>query len=379
VSDTCVFVSNRAYGITSSRLEIVERFVRGGWRVVVAGAHDPSAERLAGVGAEFVPLPFRRGALSPAGDLEAFVALRRLYRELRPRMIHHFNLKPIVLGGLAARALPGAVVMNTVTGRGYALYRGGWTARLAHVALRRVLPRAAATVFQNSDDLDYFVGHGLVPRGRARLVVSSGVETAVFVPVPRDTSGPPVVLLVGRLVWQKGIAEFAAAAEALRASFPEARFCLAGEVDPGHPDGVPQSWVDARVGAGTLEYLGYIRDMPALLPTADVLVLPSTFGEGVPRVVLEAASCAVPVVASDVPGSREVVADGENGYLVPAGDSAALAERLGSLLADPALRRRMGDRGRRRAVERFDRAAVLERMFGVYADVGIASVDGGGA
>jgi glycosyltransferase involved in cell wall biosynthesis len=373
---TVVFVSNRAYGIASSRLEIVNSFVRSGWRVVVAGSRDPTYARLEAAGAEFIELPFVRAAVSPWHDIMSVRRLRTLYSDLQPTLIHHFNTKPIILGGIAAAGVPDAAVVNTVTGRGYALYGGGLTARITRAAFRRILRRAAVTVFQNSDDLAYFTEHRLVTPRRARLVVSSGVETQRYRPVERHgVADQVVVLLAGRLMWQKGIASYAAAAELLRKRHPEVRFCIAGEVERGHPDAVPTSWLDERAAEGVLEYLGHVEDMPQQLAATDIFVLPSTFGEGVPRAVLEAASCGVPVIATDVAGSREVVRDGETGFLVPVNDPEALADRIESLIMDASLRRRFGEAGRSLMVDQFDRAAVLRQMLAVYADAGVELED----
>jgi glycosyltransferase involved in cell wall biosynthesis len=366
-----VFAANRAYGIASSRLPLVERFLRGGWRVVTAGARDPAAERLIAAGAEFVEIPFRRGGISSPADLRAVLALRRLYGALAPVMIHHFNTKPIILGGLAAPAASGAVVFNTVTGLGYGIYGGGVTARVLRRAYRHLLPRAVRTVFQNSDDLAYFIEHRLVDPTRAEAIVSSGVAAADFRVPPRRGGERVTVALVGRLLWQKGVADFAAAAARLRPRLPALRMCLAGEPDPTHPDAVPAEWLEARVVSGDLEYAGYVRDMPGFLAGVDVLAAPSTFGEGVPRVVLEAGASGVPVVASDVPGTREVVRDGETGFLVPPGDPVALAARIEEFALDPVLRARLGAAARERVSRDFDRGVILERYAALYRAGGI--------
>lgn len=365
-----VLAANRAYGIVSSRLPLVEHLAAQGWRVTVAAAHDPSAARLAAHGAEFVEVPFRRGGIDPRGDLAALWALRRLYRRLRPRLVHHFNTKPIIFGGVAVRGLRGAVVVNTVTGLGYGLNGAPSLAGVLRRAFRYSLPRAVATVFQNADDLRYFTEGGLVNPARAHLIASSGVDLERFAPPP----APPAevrVVLVGRMVWQKGLAVFADAARRVRAAHPQARFVVGGEFDPGHPDAVPREWVEERVREGTFEFTGYVRDMPALLRETSVFVLPSTFGEGFPRVLIEAGATAVPVVTSDLPGCREAVVDGETGVLVPAGDPAALAAALERLVADGALRRRMGEAARRRVEAHFDRRDVVRRTLALYRAAGV--------
>lgn len=368
-----VLAANRAYGIVSSRLPIVDHLVASGWRVVVAAARDESAARLAAHGAEFVEVPYRRGGIDPLRDGAAMLAARRLYRRLRPRFVHHFNTKPIVLGGLALRGLGVPVVINTVTGLGYGMNGSPSVAGVLRRAFRHTLPRAAATVFQNGDDLRFFVDHGLVAPERTHLIASSGVDTARFTPPEEDDDAvPPTVTLVGRMVWQKGVREFAEAARRVREAHPGARFWLGGEFDPDHPDAVPEAWVREQEARGTLEFIGYVADMPALLRRTSVFVLPSTFGEGFPRVLLEAGACAVPVVTSDLAGCREPVLPGRTGELVPHGDAAALAAAISGLLADPARRRRMGQAARRHVVEHYERRDVVRRTLDLYRAAGVA-------
>jgi glycosyltransferase involved in cell wall biosynthesis len=338
--------------------------------VVVAAAHDHSAERLAAHGAEFVEIPFRRGGIDPRSDLAAFLAIRRLYRRLRPRLVHHFNTKPIVLGGLAVRGLRETVVVNTVTGLGYGLNGAPSVAGALRAALRHTLPRAAATVFQNADDLRYFTTGGLVDPDRAHLIASSGVDVARFAP-PDAAPAEVRVVLVGRMVWQKGLAVFAEAARRLREAHPHVRFVVGGEFDPGHPDAVPRDWVEAQVRDGAFEFVGYVTDMPALLRETSVFVLPSAFGEGFPRVLIEAGATGVPVVTVDLPGCREAVVPGETGLLVPPGDPGALAAALERLIGDPGLRRRMGEAARRRVEEHFDRRDVVRRTLALYRAAGV--------
>ncbi|HEX6373497.1 MAG TPA: glycosyltransferase family 4 protein [Longimicrobium sp.] len=371
-----VLAANRAYGIVSSRLAIVEHLAGQGWRVVVAAARDHSAERLAAHGAEFVEIPFRRGGIDPRSDAAAFLAVRRLYRRLRPRLVHHFNTKPIVLGGLAVRGLPETVVVNTVTGLGYGLNGAPSVAGVLRTALRHTLSRAAATVFQNADDLRYFTAGGLVDPARAHLIASSGVDVARFAP-PAAEPAEVRVVLVGRMVWQKGLALFAEAARRVGAAHPGVRFVVGGEFDPGHPDAVPREWIDAQVRDGAFEFMGYVSDMPALLRETSIFVLPSTFGEGFPRVLIEAGATGVPVVTFDLPGCREAVVSGETGVLVPPGDSGALAAALERLIGDPELRRRMGRAARRRVEEHFDRRDVVRRTLALYGAAGVHANENG--
>lgn len=226
---------------------------------------------------------------------------------------------------------------------------------------RFVLPRAAATIFQNPDDKTYFIEQGLVEPGNAHVVPSSGVDCERFHPSTERSVGPVTVLLVGRLVWQKGIREYADAARLLRPPHPAVRFLLAGEADPMHPDAVPDAWLRDRVSEGTLEFVGYLEDMPSMLRSVDLVVVPSTFREGFPRVLLEAGASGVPSITTDVAGCREAVRHGETGLVVPPGDSALLREGIDSLVSDATLRRTMGRKARQYVEANFDESIVINR------------------
>jgi len=177
--------------------------------------------------------------------------------------------------------------------------------------------------------------------------------------------------MVSRLLWRKGVREFIQAAAICRGRFPEARFQLAGELDLEHPDAVPEEWLERETANSQIEFLGYLGDMDKALPEVDVVVLPSYYPEGVPRVLLEASACGVPVVTTDTPGCREAVLDGVTGRLVPPMDSEALAEAIQGLLSDPRARYSMGQAGRRRAEQEFDIGVVTEKYLDVYRAVGI--------
>ena len=180
--------------------------------------------------------------------------------------------------------------------------------------------------------------------------------------------------MVGRLLWQKGVREFMAAATYVRALLPRVRFQLAGEFDEQHPDAIGRTELGNALATTQIEFLGYIENMEQVLPKIYAFVLPSYYREGVPRVVLEAAACGVPSIGADVPGIREVIAEGETGFLVPPRDGTVLGERVMRLLSDVEIRNRMGRAARRRAVARFDIDVITDRQLAVYRSLGLGSV-----
>jgi glycosyltransferase involved in cell wall biosynthesis len=202
----------------------------------------------------------------------------------------------------------------------------------------------------------------------AVLIRGSGVDPARFAPADEPPSGPPIVVLPARMLRTKGVTEFVEAARILRGNGAEARFVLVGDPDPGNPASIPEPELRAWAAEGCVEYWGHRADMPAVLAAASIVCLPS-YLEGLPKALVEAAACGLPIVTTDVPGCRDVVRDGCNGLVVPVGNARSLAEALARLIRDPILRRRLGAAGRARAVEEFSLQQVVDAHLRVYAEL----------
>jgi len=345
--------------------------VARGWTVVAAGMADDSVPHLADHNILFEPIAFSRKGLTLQADAQALSRLHHLYRNRRPALVHLFNIKPIVLGRLAAATIrkepPTSVA--TVTGLGYGFSQGTVVGRLAELGLRATLPSAAAVVFQNRDDLALGLERRWVQPDRARLIVSSGVDTIEFKPADRELPNRHLVLFVGRLLRQKGIGDFIEVAKRVRSVDPKVTFAIGGEIEREHPDAVPEAVIEEAVAGGHIRFLGYVRDMTSLLQETAVLLMPSTYREGVPRVVLEAAACAVPVVGADVPGTREAVLSGISGFLVPAGNIDNMVARVLELLRNPAQRSSFGQAGRALMTKDFDTQVVTARYLQLYEEI----------
>lgn len=369
-SKTVVFAANRGYALTSSRTHLIEQFLLGGWTVVLATSDDAESQLLCDMGANLEPISFNRRGFAPLLDLQAFRSLVSIYRRWQPVLIQHFHSKPVILGSLAARhALgPSVRVVNTITGLGHAFIAGGLAAKLAALGYSLGLPRADLVVFQNSDDRQLFLDRGWVTTSQARIILGSGVDVSHFTLVDRRARdmSQPVLVMVGRLLKQKGIAEFVEVARRVKMKWPQARFLLAGEEDFVHPDAVDINWV---YNQKEIEYLGRIDNVDELLALADIFLFPS-YREGVPRAVLEASSKGLPTVGFDVPGVREVVRDGETGYLVPHQDLASLTDRVTHLIENDSQRIEMGLAARRMAEESFDIRAIQRQYSTLYQELG---------
>jgi glycosyltransferase involved in cell wall biosynthesis len=229
----------------------------------------------------------------------------------------------------------------------------------------------ARLILQNPDDIAMFAQARLVKPEVVRLIPGSGVDCSRFTPAARDAREPAArfrVVLPARLLWDKGLAEYVEAARLLRDRGEAIDFLLAGEPDPGNPAAVPEAAIRGWVDEGLVQWLGQVKDMPGLFRSVDAVVLPS-YREGLPKGLIEAAACALPLVTTDVPGCREVVTDGEDGLLVPVRNAPALADAIARLRADPALCQRLGAAARRKALSQFDERSVVERTLGVYREL----------
>ena len=366
-----LFVVNVDWFFLSHRLPLALGARAAGLHVTVAAADTGQADRIRRAGLEFVPLPITRGGTGVGAELGTVAALARLYRRLSPDLLHHVTIKPVLYGSLAARLLPHTMVVNAIPGLGYAFSRE--SGRMLRVAAQAAYRMALAggrtrTIFQNPEDQHDFVRKSIVRPERTVLIRGSGVDPARFVPAP-EPDGPPVVVLASRMLWDKGVGQFVEAARLLRARGVPARFVLVGGADDENPGGIAAEQLRAWAAEGVVEWWGHRDDMPAVLAQSSVVVLPSFYKEGLPKVLLEGAASARPLVATDIRGCREIVRPEHNGLLVPPRDAAALAGAVGRLLDSPALRRRFGEAGRALVEQEFTEARVVEQTLALYREL----------
>ena len=352
-----LIVVNAAWFFVSHRLPVAVAARDAGFDVHVAASPDETVAQVEAAGLPFHSVPMRRGLAGLLSDLAGLRALVRLYRRLRPALVHHVTIKPVVLGSIAARVAGVPRVLNAVAGLGSMFLATGATgtarARLVTAVLRQARGPGHWYLFQNESDRADFVSRGIAAPTRTFLLPGSGVDLQRFQPTP-EPPGTPVVVLPARLLQDKGVTDFVDAARRLRAAGAGVRCVLVGGLDADNPTALAKATVESWVEEGVVEWWGHRADMPAVLADAHVVCLPS-YREGMPKALLEAAAAGRPIVATDVPGCRECVRPGETGLLVPVRDPVALAAAIASLLDDPERRRAMGRAGR----------ALAEREFGV--------------
>jgi glycosyltransferase involved in cell wall biosynthesis len=278
-------------------------------------------------------------------------------------------MKPVLYGSLASRLAGIRGVVNALAGLGWSFSSRNWRARLLRPWIRlafRALVSQGTVIVQNPDDAAVVRDEGVMAE-RIRMIRGSGVDIECFRPQP-EAEGQPRVVLPARMLRDKGVVEFVEAARLLRAQGSAARFVLVGDPDPENPASLSVAQLNAWRDEGIVEWETWRDDMPAVYQGAHVVCLPS-YREGLPKVLLEAAASGRAIVATDVPGCREIVRQGDNGLLVPPRDARALAEALRKLVDDPVLRRRMGQRGRKIAETEFSVEKVIAETLAVYREV----------
>lgn len=341
-----------------------------GYAVSVAARDNGKLSALREMGINTVALPFRRSGLNPLRELGTLFAILRFYQLSKPQIVHHIALKPVLYGTLAARLSGVRRIVNAPVGMGFVFTSQTTLSRLLRpivlYGLKLLLnPKGSMVILENGDDLEDLVTSGLIKREHVRLIEGAGVNIEKFAAVP-EPSDPPVVVLVARMLADKGIAEFVQAARLLRNKGVAARFLLVGDPDIYNPASIEEMTLRAWNAEGVVEWLGHQSDVAAILAKARVACLPS-YREGLPKSLLEAMAAGLPIVTTDVPGCRAAVTDGENGILVPARDASALAEALEKLIADPALCERFGAEGRKRAELRFASPVIIAETLEVYS------------
>lgn len=361
--------SNTDWYIYNFRLALAEYLRRSGLEVVLVSPPGKFAALLQQRDFRWIPWDVGRQSMAPWQEIDSLQQIFTIYRREKPDIVHHHTIKPVLYGSLAARMAGVPAVVNSITGRGY-IFLG--EDRRARLLKRLVLPvyrlalntRRCGVLFENKDDRQYFITNRLIPSERTWLIEGVGVDPERFAPHP-EPPGVPVITLAARMLWDKGVGVLVEAARLLKAE-TEARVALVGEPDPGNPGTVSSHTLEKWHSEGMIEWWGWQQDMPEVYNRSHIVALPTMYGEGVPTTLIEAAACGRPLVASDIPGCRQVVLDGHNGFLVPPNDPPALAQALKRLATNASLRGRMGAASRQLVMQKFTHAQVNAATFRVY-------------
>jgi glycosyltransferase involved in cell wall biosynthesis len=341
-----------------------------GFAVSVATRVDAHSDLIRGEGFGLHALSWRRGSINPFGAVSSVLEIARLYRRERPAIVHHVSQKSILLGSIAARLAGVTRVVNALTGLGFLFVASTAKARLVRAVLLPILRNIASRpgvcfLVENPDDGATLRRLGVVPSDRVVLIKGSGVDVDYYQPLP-EPPGPVVIGCAARMLRIKGVEEVVAAFRILRAGGSDAHLLLAGAPDPENPAAISEVELRAWAAEPGVEWVGHVSDVRQVWARAHIAVLASRGGEGIPMTLMEAAACARPLIATDVPGCREIVVPEETGLLAPPNNPAALAEALRRMVEDAELRRRYGAAARTRVANGLDAGTVGRETVAVY-------------
>lgn len=369
-----LFVVTEDWYFCSHRLPLAVAAAQNGYEVGVVTRLTGHKQTIEKAGVRTIPLlRMKRSSLNLFRELTAFLELFFIFRRERPDLVHLVALKPVMYGSLAAKLLGVPFRVNALGGLGFVFSSERLLARLLRPLLLLMFrfvfndPRSRL-VLQNQDDLRLLVEKARISLCRVRLIRGAGVDLNDY--VPHDLpAGVPVVMLASRMLWDKGVGEFVQAAIAMKAKGINARFVLVGEPDSENPSSVPREQLNEWHATGIVEWWGFCADMPKALSESTVVCLPTYYGEGVPKVLIESMACGRPIVTTNMPGCKDLVEDGKNGLLVKPRDPVGLAESLSELVLDYSLCQRMGQEGRRIAEKGFSLEQVTEETLAIYGEL----------
>ncbi|MFC3199221.1 glycosyltransferase family 4 protein [Parapedobacter deserti] len=359
-------VSNTGWSFVRFRIDVIKSLVAAGYEVLLLMPADAFARQLASLGAKVVLLQslYPKG-LNPVKDIMLYREFKRIYREEKPDLIIQYTIKPNIYSTWAAKRY-GIPTIAVITGLGYAFINKGVVTAIAKQLYRLTLRKTERVWFLNRDDLDFFVSHGLVDHRRAFRIPGEGVNCVdTFNPelfLPAADRGVFRFLFVGRLLYDKGIAEFVEAAKRIKRAYPDTVFLVLGYLNVENPAAVQETRLNEWIGDGWIRYLGAVDDVRSVLVDCDCVVLPS-YREGMSTTLQESAAMGKPLIASDIPGCKELIDDGDNGYLCRVKDVDSLTacmERMINLSQD--MRRSMGQKGRDKMIKEYS----VDRIISIY-------------
>ncbi len=363
-----LIVSNTDWYLFRFRLSLA-RFLRAqGEDVVLVSPPGAYASQIEADGFRWLRWEVGRQSVNPLKEVQAVWRLHRIVLQEKPDLVHLHTIKPVLYGSLAAWTWKNVALVRSITGRGYVFLGEDFRARILRPLVKFVYRLALGygrgmTIFENETDRSYFVDEKLVRKDHTCIIEGVGVDTDFYSPLP-EPEGIPVVVLAGRMLWDKGVGTFVEAARILR-SRVSARFVLVGQPDVGNPASIEVGMLKRWVEEGVVEWWGWKSDMREGFSACHIVALPS-LGEGLPTILLEAASSGRPIVATDVPGCRDVVANGMNGLTVPPQNPLALAEAMEKLIVHPDMRHSMGQAGRDVVIGRFSSTKINQSTYEVY-------------
>lgn len=366
-------VSRCSWTLYNFRAGLMRKLKEEGNIVVGGGASDDGfMSKIGLLGIPFKTLPVDKKGINPQADIKLFITLYNWYRKERPDIVHHFTIKPVIYGSLAARLAGIPRIINTVTGLGY-IFTSEDKKGLKSIVERlyqAAFNAAHLTFFLNQDDFDFFYKKQLIKNTKYWLLPGEGIDCIHFSPnsnIENQTreNEKVIFLMSSRLLRDKGVYEFVEAAREVKIFFPETKFLLLGKRDERNPSVILENELNQWKKENVVDWLGEVSDVRPIISKSDIVVLPS-YREGLPRSLLEAAAMEKPLITTDVIGCRNVIEDGITGILVPVKNSKALAKAMKKMIENPVLRLEMGKAGRKKIIKEFEEKNVISTILSKY-------------
>jgi len=350
-------------------MPIARKALAEGFKVVVVTNVSKHRDIIESEGFELAPIEISRGSVNLFSEFRTISQLYSYYKKYSPDIVHHVAIKPVIYGALVARFIGSIKIVNAMAGLGFVFISNKRSVRFIRLFVYKLFKflfrnKNSKLILQNKDDLNYFLENKLIKRNQVAIIRGSGVDTNRFVSV-KEVEGIPIVMLASRMLWDKGIKEFVNAAKNLKQEGLRARFVLVGANDSENPTSISDKQLDEWDKSGVVEYWKERDKMHKILTQACIVCLPS-YREGLPKVLLEAASCGKPIIGTNVPGCREIIRNEENGILVPPYEVEPLADAIKELVDNPGKRKSMGAVGRKLVENEFSEEIVVSQTLKLY-------------
>lgn len=375
-----IFVANTGFALFNFRLSLMKALKALDWEVVgIANDEADYADKFKSEGLNFIHVDIDHKGKNPLNDILLAKNLASLYEKEAPYFVHHFTVKPVIFGSIAAKKAKIKHIFNTITGLGYAFEHKSILQKIVIKLYKYALSGLPIVIFQNQNDRDIFISLGITMKASTHIIMGSGVDTEKI--RPRNhlrKKNKFTFLMISRMLWSKGVAEFVQAARHVKALYPETSFTMAGGESgagaQGNPKAISIEWLMNINSEGIAHWHGRISsdEVLDLLINSDVFVLPSYYPEGIPKVLIEAAASGMPIITTNTPGCRDIAINGVNGLTVPVRDVDSIVTAMIKFIEHPELIKKMGIESRKRAEEVFDTKHIIKQTLQLYQKTGIS-------
>ena len=361
---------NTSWNIINFRLGLLQALQNKGYKIIVLAPKDKYSELFATFDFEYYDIEMNNKGTNPIEDLKLTISYYKILKEIKPDLILNYTIKPNIYGTIAANLLK-IPTINNIAGLGTLFVNENFITKIAKFLYKYSQDKASKIFFQNNEDFELFTSSRLVDRKKSDVLPGSGVNTEKFKPIEKTKNLDKIVfLLISRMLWDKGVGEYVEAAKTLRKKYPNAEFQLLGFLDVVNKSAISKEQMDSWVKEGIINYLGTSDNVQNEISNADCMVLPSFYREGTPRTLLESASMAKPIVTTNNIGCKDVVNDGETGYLCKIKDSNDLASKLEFIINMSEKERKiMGQKGREKIIKEFDEQIVINKYLDAVKEI----------